>query len=200
MARGTAGRHSALALVLLLALAACTLRPRSWCHWGWAPPQARAPLQAVVARRAEGDATIDKAGTTQLMSAAYSDDADMVRELIAGGADLNVQDNYGWTALRYAVRGDRRASAEALVELGADVNLASSSGRTPLMSAAGNNLSHMVRLLLKSGAEKEQKDGRGETAYDKALRGGHTGCTACREMLWFEGAKEHVVSEIRVPQ
>lgn len=132
------------------------------------------------------------------MAAAHDNKGDEIKQLIDGGADVNTQDKYGWTALRYAVRNDCREAVEALVELGADVNLSSNSGRSPLMSAAGNSLSHMVRILLKNGADKQQKDKAGETAYEHSLRGGHSGCTACREMLWFEGAKQHVVSEIKL--
>jgi len=124
--------------------------------------------------------------TTPVMLAAHTGDASKVRELVADGADLDAQDAYGWTALRYAVRANHEDCAAALIELGAKVDLASASGRTPLMSAAGNGLSHMIRLLTKSGADRTLKNKEGQTAHAISLRGGTTGCTACREMLAFE--------------
>mmetsp|Transcript_82595 Transcript_82595/g.229161 ORF Transcript_82595/g.229161 Transcript_82595/m.229161 type:complete len:209 (+) Transcript_82595:41-667(+) len=206
MACQTAGHRSARAprRWLLLAAAAVAAPSLGWCCWGRQPTASatRAPpreQQGITAlRAAEGDGVIDAAGTTKLMAAAHAGDSAAIRELVAAGADKNAQDNYGWTALRYAVRTNHQEAAEALIELGADLNLASDSGRTPLMSAAGNNLSGMVRLLVKKGADRAQQDKVGETAYDKALRGGRTGCTACREMLWFEGAKEHVMSNVEL--
>eukprot|EP00930_Biecheleria_cincta_P021692 TRINITY_DN15999_c1_g1_i1.p1 TRINITY_DN15999_c1_g1~~TRINITY_DN15999_c1_g1_i1.p1 ORF type:complete len:203 (+),score=30.62 TRINITY_DN15999_c1_g1_i1:205-813(+) len=147
-----------------------------------------------VARHA-GDS---KPGTeTKLMLAAVQDDVSKIQSLVKSGADVDAQDGYGWTALRYAVRQNHRDAAEALIELGANVNLASASGRTPLMSAAGNGLSGMIRLLLKAGADKEARSNDGRTAYEISLRGGSAGCTACREMLWFEGEPDkHTVTEI----
>lgn len=137
------------------------------------------------------------AGETDLMLAAVADDVSKINALMKSGADIDAQDAYGWTALRYAVRQNHRDAAEALIELGANPNLASASGRTPLMSAAGNRLSGMIRLLLKSGADKAAKSGDGKTAYQISLRGGTAGCTACREMLWFEGETDkHTVTEI----
>mmetsp|Transcript_6413 Transcript_6413/g.13642 ORF Transcript_6413/g.13642 Transcript_6413/m.13642 type:complete len:171 (-) Transcript_6413:373-885(-) len=122
-------------------------------------------------------------GVTPLMEAAHMGDADKVKELIAGGADMNAQDEYGWTALRFAVRSQRFIAAQKLAKAGADVNLASKSGRTPLMSAAGNRLEEMVSFLMKNGADKTIKDSSGQTAYDIASRGGGTGCDMIREMV-----------------
>jgi len=131
--------------------------------------------------------------TTPVMLAAHTGDAAAVRELAAQGADLDAQDAYGWTALRYAVRANHEDCASAIIELGAKADLASASGRTPLMSAAGNGLSHMIRLLIKSGADRTLTNKAGQTAYDISLRGGSTGCTACREMLAF---KDHEVVKV----
>lgn len=153
----------------------------------------RPPANKLIIMAAGDSAGVGDAGTTPLMLAAHTNDAAGVRELAAKGADLNAQDSYGWTALRYAVRGRCAEAAEALVALGADVNLSSRSGRTPLMSAAGNGLSGMIRLLLKNGADKAATDKSGRTAYDIAMRGGSTGCTACREML-AKGTEHETVS------
>mmetsp|Transcript_37433 Transcript_37433/g.67656 ORF Transcript_37433/g.67656 Transcript_37433/m.67656 type:complete len:192 (-) Transcript_37433:221-796(-) len=130
-----------------------------------------------------------------LMAAAHLNDLPKVKQLVADGEHINAQDAYGWTALRYATRGKNMEAAEFLIATGADVNIASSSGRTPLMSAAGNGFSAMIRLLLKNGADRHAKDQNGQTAYDLAMRGGSTGCTACREML---ATGEHEVPEIKI--
>merc|ERR1712061_54395 len=94
--------------------------------------------------------------------------ADEVKKLVADGADINAQDDFGWTALRYAVRSNHPYAAQALVDLGADVNMPSKSGRTPLMSVAANGLKTMVQGLLDAGADTSMTDKEGLTAYDHA--------------------------------
>lgn len=186
MARSVAvtARRPTLAVGLLLALAAW-LRPLVAEGPAFVAPRVAVqlvPRHIEVARQASLEA-VGQAHTTELMLAAHQNDEKAVRALVAAGANINAQDDYGWSALRYAVRGRCMEAAQILIELGADVNLPSKSGRTPLMSAAGNGLSSMIRLLIHHGADTQLTNKGGQTAYDIAMRGGSTGCTACREML-----------------
>mmetsp|Transcript_111830 Transcript_111830/g.315913 ORF Transcript_111830/g.315913 Transcript_111830/m.315913 type:complete len:208 (+) Transcript_111830:105-728(+) len=202
MARRLQPRRLLCAPVLALAILSCCARlavkPLLFASGRLATKDY--PLKAgaaKVARRAGAASGVGGGGTTEIMKAAHDNDAAKVQELVKiAGADVNTQDTYGWTALRYAVRGNKAQAAEALIEAGADVNLASHSGRTPLMSAAGNRLSGMVRLLIKNGADKTLKDANEQTAYDLSLRGGQVSCTACQEMLYFEGAGVHNVPKV----
>eukprot|EP00933_Yihiella_yeosuensis_P072342 TRINITY_DN80711_c0_g1_i1.p1 TRINITY_DN80711_c0_g1~~TRINITY_DN80711_c0_g1_i1.p1 ORF type:complete len:194 (+),score=33.43 TRINITY_DN80711_c0_g1_i1:131-712(+) len=153
-------------------------------------PQAPKVRSFAIQRKASSEGSLPS-----ILAAAHANDVEKIKALAADGEDIDSQDMYGWTALRYAVRGRNPEAVEALLELGANCNLASQSGRTPLMSAAGNGLSTMIRVLLKNGADRFAKDSAGRTAYDHSMRGGDTGCTACREML---AIGEHEVPEITV--
>jgi len=184
-------RRGAFGLALVMAtMIAKSSMPNCWVPAA-GPPRRFAynpASQALTAVRATGDfdwagQTVGDGGTTPLMLAAHRNEHDEVKDFAAAGADLNVQDDYGWTALRYAVRQGNAEAATTLLEAGANADLGSKSGRTPLMSAASNGLSDMVELLIKSGAETGTKDGNGETALDLAMRGGEAGCKKCQKLL-----------------
>ena len=90
----------------------------------------------------------------------------MLRTLVAGGADIDVRDQYGCTALLYALRGCtlvtrsyKFETAMTLVELGADVN-GLHRGRTALDLAQaitegrfGNTREALIDALLAAGAK-----------------------------------------------
>ena len=91
-------------------------------------------------------------GSTPLMFAALYGDADLVRTLLASGADPNVADAAGATALMWAVPDVARMTA--LLDAGADVNALSDNRRSPLVIAAGIVRSTpAVTLLLDYGAD-----------------------------------------------
>ena len=69
------------------------------------------------------------------MSAAETDQPEMVKALIAAGAEVNVkikndEKHDDETALRIAVENNAVAAAKALIEGGADVNIKYKNGKT----------------------------------------------------------------------
>jgi ankyrin repeat protein len=61
----------------------------------------------------------DGAGRTPLSVAAWCGHAQVAELLIDFGADINVQDRYGWTPLREAEVSNRRAVVDLLRQRGA---------------------------------------------------------------------------------
>lgn len=77
---------------------------------------------------------------------------EVLRYLIAHGADVNTRTNNGGTALLAAVSNSNVESVEALLEHGANVNAARNDGDTPLLRATAYGSAPIARLLLKYGA------------------------------------------------
>ena len=116
------------------------------------------------ARMREGSPRIIYA--TALMRAAFAGDIDLVKLLLAHGADPHIQSSDRETTLMAAcalafINGYHRTrpSAERLevvklmVDLGEDVNHADSYGITPLMAAANFGDINIVRYLIDKGAD-----------------------------------------------
>jgi serine/threonine-protein phosphatase 6 regulatory ankyrin repeat subunit B len=76
-----------------------------------------------------------------------ANDLEKVKELISGGADVNVLDSKGNTPLYQAIRTRRLSRIERL---------------------------SMVKMLISAGADVNAKNRRGNTLLDLAKRGGHT--------------------------
>jgi ankyrin repeat protein len=81
-------------------------------------------------------------GTTPLMDAAGAGGLKAVEALLAGGAEVDAQDNFGGTALVYAAREGHTDVIRMLIAHGADVNARSSSG-TGVHIATDNG--HLLR-------------------------------------------------------
>lgn len=91
--------------------------------------------------------------STKLIEAAKDGDTKTMRELLAGGVDVNVQDEQGWTPLCWAAgRGDAEA-VRLLLEHGADVTLAGRDQRTPLKIARAAERRETAEIL--TAAEQE---------------------------------------------
>ena len=99
----------------------------------------------------------ESSGRTALMEAVFpgdydsleegSDRAEVVRLLLAAGADVNARDAQGNTALLFCHRNVELASL--LLHAGADPNVRNNDGDTPLQRAGSDE---MQRLLIKHGA------------------------------------------------
>ncbi|KAF8769899.1 Serine/threonine-protein phosphatase 6 like protein [Argiope bruennichi] len=88
----------------------------------------------------------------------YSDDVEVLRELITHGAVVNLRDSDNNSALHLAVQHNKRFFTEVLIHFDADVNLRNSVGETPLIIAVKNGNLELVKVLLSSGASVSLAD------------------------------------------
>jgi len=95
---------------------------------------------------------------TALHEAAKLGDLAEVTSLVAGGAELNVQDPNAWTPLHYAAANGHKGVAALLLDLGAAVNARATSGERgpdgamPLHEAAKGGHASVAELLIAHGA------------------------------------------------
>lgn len=117
----------------------------------------------------------NEVGYTALMSAARGAQVEVIRFLLARGADATLADQNGFTALRCAVMqpssdGAREAACvRILVEAGAEPNVRDGNDGTPLMGAAWFGCVEAARELLQRGADATLVDKKGRTAKDLAI-------------------------------
>lgn len=86
---------------------------------------------------------------------------ELLRLLLAAGADVNHAAHDGATPLYHACTTFNTDGARLLVEGGADVNAATREGETPLMNAALGNHAEMVKILLNARADVNAVDAQG---------------------------------------
>jgi len=110
-------------------------------------------------------------GATPFFRAAYGGDAEVMKLLMAYGADPKIPTKDNTTALM-ALAGvgftqglsHHRSHQEdmdvlnLLLELGADVNAANDQGMTPLMGAAQRGANEEIRVLVEHGAKLDARD------------------------------------------
>jgi ankyrin repeat protein len=111
-----------------------------------------------------------------LMKAVDKVDLASVKRLLAEGADVNAQDQWGRTALGYACSTGRTTQeiVDTLLAAGADPNIADHEGVTPLYSAANVKSAEVVQALLRAGADPNHASPRGATALMVAAAWGAT--------------------------
>jgi type 1 glutamine amidotransferase len=117
---------------------------------------------------------------------------DMMKVLIAEGADLNLQDGSGRSPVHIAVLRDQPQTIEILLKNGADPHLRCNIGWTPLHHAAAQNKVDAVEKLLQGGAEATQLSQLGGTPLHEAAS---TGSLIIAKMLLEAGADPRVVSK-----
>jgi hypothetical protein len=110
---------------------------------------------------------------------------EVVRWLVANGADLSAKDTWGRSALHNRV-GSRRSNIAVLLELGANVSAIDSYGNTPLHSAADSHHAGSAKLLLEHGAQINALNNEGLTPIELGLR-------SCRNI-----DIEHTVELVRI--
>ena len=134
-------------------------------------------------------------GSTALIYAAYNGHFNIVKILIANGADVNrksylTDKNYsGRTALILAAQEGHVDILKILLENNADVNAKNQNGDTPLMYAAIRGNYEVVKILLANGADVNAKNNKGRTALMDAKKNSHLDII---ELLKEAGAKEEV--------
>jgi hypothetical protein len=96
----------------------------------------------------------------RLIEAVRSGDRAAVEEIVAGGADLNEQDENGWTPLNWAAgRGDVGV-VKLLLDKGAEVFKVGRDQRTPYMIALAAGQQETARLL-----REAEEAAQSESAY-----------------------------------
>jgi ankyrin repeat protein len=152
-----------------------------------------------------GDTTLGE-GTTPLMRAARGGDAEVMRLLLAKGADPKKLTKEGNTALMFAAgvgyrdkntTGTEAQALEALkvaMSLGIDVNQGNLRGETALHGAAGRGADTIVQYLASQGAKLDVRTRTGSTPLDVAMGKGSFGLPVPHdstvELLRKLGAKE----------
>ena len=115
-----------------------------------------------------------------------ADDQELVRLLLAAGADARAANRYGVTPLQLAATNGSVAMAEALLKAGANPNAVLPEGETILMTAARTGQPELLKLLLDGGAELNVREKwYGETALIWAAAENHP---AAVQLLLDRGA------------
>ncbi|ORX65884.1 ankyrin [Anaeromyces robustus] len=105
---------------------------------------------------------------TPLMQVCKGKNQEILKLLIAYGANPNIQDNNGKTSLIYLC-GNKRyyrdsAIAEYVLENGANPLIKDNNGKSPLIWASQCKKIKMVETLIKKGAKINDQDNSGYTA------------------------------------
>jgi ankyrin repeat protein len=116
--------------------------------------------QKVDVDAAQGD------GTTALHWAAFKDDLEMVKMLLAAGANPKAATREGAiTPLSMACTNGNAGIIEALLKAGAEAGSVNANGTTALMTAAASGSADAVKVLLDRGADvKARENVHGQTA------------------------------------
>lgn len=112
-----------------------------------------------------------KHGRLPLHFASFFSKADIIKLLIAKGADINAPDNSNFTPLFYARDSD---TAELLIKNGARVNVSDGTGYTPLHHAVRRQNLAVVKTLIENGADSSIENNAGATALSIAEFHGYT--------------------------
>jgi ankyrin repeat protein len=134
-------------------------------------------VKYLLGKGANPNARASDDGGTALMAGVMSANDDVVRMLLAAGADVKPRDNRGNSAFSAAVFGARLEIGDQLLAKGADPNEADpSNGITPLLGAASMGGEETIRWLVEKGAKVNkvtQLEYGGSTALTTAARVGN---------------------------
>jgi ankyrin repeat protein len=95
----------------------------------------------------------------------HNDDAELVKRLVAAGADVNAANDYGATPMSEAAVAGNASVLETLLEAGANPDSPNTDGQTALMVVARTANVAAVDLLIERGANVNAREQRkGQTA------------------------------------
>lgn len=92
--------------------------------------------------------------------------AEIVKQLLECGADVNEEDEDGQTALMFAAANNATKTVQLLLDSGAKIDVQDIDGYTALMAGVINNSTESVELLLKAGADPYILNDGGLTVFD----------------------------------
>jgi hypothetical protein len=108
-----------------------------------------------------------KAPEMDIHTAIINGNAEVLKQHVQAGTDLNTKDPYGGSSpLISACLLGKTELAKILMDAGADLNVRNNEGSTALITAAFFCRPELVTLLLKKGADKTIKNKYGQTAYE----------------------------------
>jgi ankyrin repeat protein len=139
------------------------------------------PYRSKVDRGAD---TMLGTGATPLLRAAKAGDTEVLKVLLAKGADVKLTTKFGMTPVMAAAglgakeedtTGRKKTEPEAIASIklcldaGADVNALDNQSDTALHGAAQKGYDQVVQFLVDHGAKLDVKDKRGRTPLDAAM-------------------------------
>lgn len=99
-----------------------------------------------------GDAELNHKGWAPIHYAAFENHPEVIRYLVAKGADKDALAPNGYSALMLATRGGHLEAAKALLYDDADVQVKGPAGETALQIARKGNHAELAELLKRAGA------------------------------------------------
>jgi ankyrin repeat protein len=135
------------------------------------PPAAAGSLRAVSKASATSDA--------EFLDAVGKGDVELVRQLIARGANAEARGDSDSTPLMIAAANGHVELAELLLAKGADTEARNAWSLTPLLKAASNGHAAVVKCLLEKQAKVDASDRDGVTPLSYAASEGHLDVAEC---------------------
>ncbi|QID16205.1 ankyrin repeat domain-containing protein [Nitrogeniibacter mangrovi] len=161
---------------------------RTGSAWAPAPAQAASQAMLAAARARDWDAVlarlkdgadpnvVDAQRRGGVLALAAADGrAELVRKLLAAGADPDRRGEAGFTPLGVAALRGHAAVVRLLLRHGADPDKRGADGAPPLVNAVRLGHRHIVDTLLAAGADPSLPDKRGLHALGMAAAGGDAG-------------------------
>ena len=137
-----------------------------------------ATVTFLIEHGADLEAQLEGGQTALGIAVRQEGDAEMVKALLAKGANVKGVEGANSTPLHGAMRLGRADVAQLLIEKGAEVNAVDSEGVTPLLIAGQGGKAELIGLLVKAGADVNARDPHFKrTALHWAALNGHRAVT-----------------------